>query len=84
MQHFKNKLFGNLFRQFRKESIHLNGPATTIHPKTPKSKRRLPQTLLQKFARFGKRGTSPPSSQDSYREFLKKIETNAGKNKAKF
>jgi len=74
-QSLKDKLFGNLFRKLRKDNVDLNGGPITIHQQTQQAQRRLPQNFLHKFSRLGMRGTPPPSSQDTYRKFLKKIET---------
>jgi hypothetical protein len=74
-QSLKDKLFGNLFRKLRKDSVDLNGGPISIHHQTQQGQRRLPKNLLHNFARLGMRGTPPPSSQDSYRKFLNKIES---------
>ena len=78
-QSLKDKLFGNLFRKLRKDSVDLNGGPISIHHQTQQGQRRLPQNLLHNFARLGMRGTPPPSSQDSYRKFLNKIESKPSK-----
>jgi hypothetical protein len=78
-QSLKDKLFGNLFRKLRKDSVDLNSGPISIHHQTQQGQRRLPQNLLHNFARLGMRGTPPPSSQDSYRTFLNKIESKPSK-----
>ena len=75
VQSLKDKLFGNLFRKLRKDTEGLDGSPISIHHQTQQAHQRLPQNLLHKFGRMGGHGTPPPSSQDSYRRFLKKLES---------
>ena len=48
----------------------------------PKPQNRIPQSFLHNFGRYKSKESSPPSSQDSYRNFLKKLEKKNGRNES--
>ena len=69
VQSIKDRLFGGLFRNLRKESrpLEKRPPAFKHEPS------RLPQTFIRQFSRQSVKESVPPSSQESYKQFLNKI-----------
>jgi len=79
-QSVKEKLFGSLFKKLPKDSVDLTDRQPIINQQTRKKPRRLPQNILQGFARLDEKGKdNPPTSQDLHRKFLQKIKATSNK-----
>ena len=75
VQSIKENLISRFLRHFTKDPPEIQRGQTdtnTERAETPKPSR-LPQRFLQEFEKKGNRGTSPPSSQASYQNFLRKL-----------
>ena len=69
VQSIKDRLFGGLFRNLRKESRPLEKRRLAFKDEPS----RLPQTFISQFSRQSVKQPAPPSSQESYKQFLNKI-----------
>ena len=86
IQSIKESLFGRFLKYFQSGSVkESESKVSTTPPSVTEESQesRIPQTFLINFARQKKfKDTSPPSSQDSYKNFLLKLGNKKGRNES--
>ena len=86
IQSIKESLFGRFLKYFQSGSVKKSESKVSTTPPSvteESQESRIPQTFLINFARQKKfKDTSPPSSQDSYKNFLLKLGNKKGRNES--
>ena len=75
VQSIKENLVSRFLQHFTKEPLVVKKKSaeTLVEEVRAPNAGRLPQSFIRDFEKKGTKGTSPPSSQDSYKNFLRKL-----------